>query len=302
LPCTQQASVDVFRNGAPGQPIIDTATNFLCLGDTGFYFIEPLPDADTTFWYFGTEDTLAFTIDTGFHYAWPASGGKFWVRIQGKNDCGWGPVTDTLIEILPLNTPELFNLTGDSICLSDSILYTWNPDYPGGDSLIWNIPGGNVTNLSGDNFSIRWANPGIKYPRLVLQNGNCFSGVFVDTIYVDTPLSPPVIVCTAQTNQVTFNWSVPPGVTNQNINLLNGPAGTLLGNSYQVSGLNPGDSVSIEVIFEGNSLCDPSRDTAVCIAQKLSDHINKYRPCSTHLSGQLCSAYSTDLYCHWRHG
>ncbi|MCB0661537.1 MAG: T9SS type A sorting domain-containing protein [Saprospiraceae bacterium] len=297
LPCSQQASVDVFSNGAPGLPIIDTATNFLCRGDTGFYSIEPLLDADTVFWYFDSLDTLAITIDTGFHYAWPAEGGKYWLRIQGKNECGFGPVTDTLIEILPLNRPEFFNFSGDTICLFDTILYSWNPLYSGSDTVIWNVPGGNVTDLPGDNFSIHWANPGIKYPSVILQNGSCFSAIFRDTVFVDPPAPTPIITCSAQTDQVTFDWSVPPGVTGQQVNLISGRTGLFLGNSYQVTGLNPGDEVTIEVVFEGNSTCGPSRDTAVCIAQNCPPIIVSIEPvptiCLDNFNGPLQLNFTT---------
>ncbi len=49
--------------------------------------------------------------------------------------------------------------------------------------------------------------------------------------------------------------------------LLYGPAGTVNGNQYVVTGLSPGDSVSIQLTVSGNTICPPVVIEASCVAQ-----------------------------------
>jgi gliding motility-associated-like protein len=58
-----------------------------------------------------------------------------------------------------------------------------------------------------------------------------------------------------------------PGASSYTVNLLAGPAGTQSGNTYTVTGLNPGDQVSIEVVANGTGACGNSSAQQTCTAE-----------------------------------
>ena len=87
------------------------------------------------------------------------------------------------------------------------------------------------------------------------------------TVNVAQPLALPVITCANTTSSsVTFAWSDVPNATGYTANVISGPAGTQSGNTYTVSGLAPGASVSIQVSALSGNACPNASATFTCSA------------------------------------
>ncbi|MEL6925400.1 MAG: hypothetical protein AAFO94_15235, partial [Bacteroidota bacterium] len=84
----------------------------------------------------------------------------------------------------------------------------------------------------------------------------------------------PDIDCSSTTNSVNFNWEEVPGASDYIVTVLSGPTGTRNGRSYEVTGLNPGDEVTIEVIAIGTGACGNSSAQENCTAQDCPTNIN----------------------------
>jgi hypothetical protein len=268
--CTSTDTVVVRQRTGPAAPVLDSVQDFLCVLDTGFYTVQPMIDSDTTFWFFDNLDTLAFLNDTFVRYPWGTRGGRFLLKIQGKNECGFGDVTDTLLTIKPGVNPDLVPLQGDVICMDDPFVYSWNIGLFPVDSMIWDLDGGQFT-MTGHNppatNEIVWDSPGIKYISLYLKEDGCESLPFLDTIQVDAPLDNPILECTSTQNSIDFTWANVPNALSYDVAVLTGPSGTQAPNAYSVTGLSPNEEVTITLTVNGNTICGPTSDTLTCFAQ-----------------------------------
>ncbi|MEZ4951645.1 MAG: hypothetical protein R2784_19990 [Saprospiraceae bacterium] len=104
-------------------------------------------------------------------------------------------------------------------------------------------------------------------PNIELQvtNQSCPSDTLKEMIMVDPELDNPSVICDVTESEIDFNWMPVPNVNDYQVNVLQGSTGNFNGfNHYIVGGLNPGDSITIEIISSGNTACGPVADTIKC--------------------------------------
>lgn len=76
------------------------------------------------------------------------------------------------------------------------------------------------------------------------------------TVIVDEVPAAPVVSCEATTSSITLEWEEVPDAETYEVNVLNAPEGGFEGNtSYQLEGLDPGQTVDFEVIAYGPGGC-----------------------------------------------
>ncbi len=188
-----------------------------------------------------------------------------------EGTCEWTePIT---INVYDPPTAD-FSVT-DTICVNSTstILYTGNAG--AGATFNWGFDGGTIQSGSGsasDPYEIMWATAGTYNVTLeVIENG-CPSGTNLIAVQVDDILADPVISCvpTNTTSEVQFSWTPVPGADSYSVNGidLSGGTGTYDATAltYTVTGLSPGDLVTIEVVATGASVCGSSSATFVCEA------------------------------------
>ena len=155
-----------------------------------------------------------------------------------------------------------------TICEADFATITYNGNAAPTADYMWNFNGGTILSGSGAGpYEVEWSTPGVYTIGLTVTENGCTSDLTEETITVDAELSPPLINCNSTTSSIEFSWADVVGASNYNVTVLNGPPGTLLGNTYTFTGLIPGQTVEIQVEAMGNSICGSSIATLECTAQ-----------------------------------
>jgi PKD repeat protein len=84
-------------------------------------------------------------------------------------------------------------------------------------------------------------------------------------------LEAPVITCETTNTSITFSWMDIAGASGYTVTVLDGPMGTQVGNSYEVTGLTPGTTVTIRVTAIDDGPCANVSSEATCIAAECPD-------------------------------
>jgi len=171
-----------------------------------------------------------------------------------------GPCSD--IDSITINVFDVpdptFTLSMNEACTSEllTVEYTGGAD-PANSTFIWGFDGGNAVPGSGEGpHEVSWASSGMKTVTLMVQENGCTSETFSLDINITENIAPPVISCgPSSTTSVTFEWEDVVGATDYSVNVVSGPAGTRLGNTYTMDNLMPGETVEIEVIALSPTSC-----------------------------------------------
>lgn len=183
-------------------------------------------------------------------------------------------VYNASLEIVVNAQPTADFTVDDLICIdaTSSIVYTGSAS--ANATYDWDFDGGAAnTGIGQGPHEVSWSDGGTKTITLTVTENDCASEQFSQTVQVDTPLEDPVINCTTTNTSITFSWQDIPGATGYQIVDVTGPAGVLNGTSYEVTGLNPGDAVTIQVIAEGTTACGTSMSEETCVAQNCPNFV-----------------------------
>ena len=101
---------------------------------------------------------------------------------------------------------------------------------------------------------------------MTVEENGCVSQNNSQAIQVDAVIPEVIVDCNSTTNSVTFSWDNVVGADNYVVTDINGTTGTMIGNSYEVTGLATGQTVMIEITAEGTSTCGNTTVSATCDA------------------------------------
>jgi gliding motility-associated-like protein len=183
-------------------------------------------------------------------------------------------VYDTTFDIIIHEIPEASFTLDSPICVDDSATATFTGTAPSGSTFEWNFGGGvsAIPNTDMGPHNISWSTSGDKTVTLQINNNGCFSQVISHNVEVAPNLELPVISCgTSTTSSITFTWNPVPGATGYEVMDIDGPAGTLTGNTYVVTGLTPEQIVNIEVTALSDGICNNTSATSSCQADACPD-------------------------------
>jgi len=188
-----------------------------------------------------------------------------------EGTCDWSePITINVYD-----PPSADFTVTDTICVTatSTIFYTGNASASA--NFDWAFDGGTIqsgTGTASDPYEIMWASDGTYNVTLEVTENGCPSGINSIPVQVDDVLAPAVISCipTNTTTAVQFSWTAVPGAITYSVNGidLSGGTGTYDPSAltYTVTGLSPGDLVTIEVVASGTSVCGPSTSSFTCEA------------------------------------
>lgn len=211
--CTFIRETTVTVSPAPAILLVPADTAALCQGDS----LQLLAfEADSLIW-----DSLVAPTQSRDYF------------LPGAAAYGCREIGRFTVLVNPL--PGLSIDGQGTLCGSDSVLLVANST----GSLLWS---------TGEaNDSIYVSPTGTEtYSVTATGTNGCSRTDSVQVTQADPPAAPQV-TCTSRLGRVSFSWVVEPGLT-YGLSLLQGPAGTPVGNNqYVVSGLLPGQTVSIEL-------------------------------------------------------
>ena len=174
--------------------------------------------------------------------------------------------TDVLsIEIFAIPTSS-FAVDG-VICLIDSATVTYQGTASPLANYTWDFDGGTILSGNGAGpYDVSWATAGDYNITLTVEENGCISTSSTQPVQVDAELEGLNISCSSTTNTIVFSWDDVAGADTYQVNELSAITGTQNGNTYEFTNLTPGQSVTIEVVAMGSSVCGVTTLEATCSA------------------------------------
>ncbi len=192
------------------------------------------------------------------------------VTVIGKNACGESEEVQVNVTLIPQSTPAF--TTGSEVCVGNSVMIEYSGDPADVMSYVWDFDGGTVAGTGGVGpgpHPVTWVSAGTKTITLsIIDKDGCPSKISTQLITVIAPISPPIVSCDPDDGEVTFTWDDVAGADSYDVNVLSGQSGTLIGNTFTVTGLGNNETVNIELIVYTNDACMSVTGTAPgCTAQ-----------------------------------
>jgi gliding motility-associated-like protein len=265
-PCTSSTSVTVTGNLNGPSISISGSPPVICQGDTFDLSTLTIVDANNTnpviTYHSGTPATGANQLSNT--NVSPAATTTYYVKAT------FGGCTDTEPVTLTVNAVPVASFTATSpICADSTTLVTFTGTADTSATFTWGFGSGVATPGTGAGpHTVKWATQGVKTIILNIEQNGCLAEPDTQTVQVDEPLDDPVVNCLPTTSSITFYWSPVAGATSHNAVSLVGPQGTMTSDtSYLVSGLNPGDLVTVFVEALSGNECPNSFYQITCTAQ-----------------------------------
>jgi len=180
-----------------------------------------------------------------------------------EGNCGYNESIDIVVNPQP---SAAFATTGP-VCIdaNSTITYTGGADATA--TYDWNFGGGTANPGTGQGpHEVSWSTAGMQNITLTVTENGCASEPVTQSVQVEAPLTPFVISCDATNTSITFSWPPVAGATGYQVIDVTGPAGVLNDTTYSITGLNPDDVVTIQVIAETDNSCGSIMVEQTCIA------------------------------------
>ncbi|MCB9048997.1 MAG: T9SS type A sorting domain-containing protein [Lewinellaceae bacterium] len=213
LGCVFVKETTVTVSPAPNIELVPADTSYICQGDS--LQLQAF-EADSLIW--GSVVAPAQSRD----YILPGA------AYYGCREIGRFTVVVNPLPTLSIDGQQL-------LCSSDSLLLVANSN----GTLLWST--------GEDNDSIYVLPAGTQTYSVTATNTSGCSRTDSVEVTQASPPDAPQVNCTSSLGKVVFSWVVEPGLT-YGLSHLQGPAGTPIGNNqYAITGLFPGQTVSIEL-------------------------------------------------------
>lgn len=170
------------------------------------------------------------------------------------------------VQVLPTPT-AIFSAT-DNICISDEATVTYGGNAPANATYTWNFDGGTATPGTGQGpHQVSFPSAGQYDLTLTVTQNGCTSTQVTQSAQVDPELVAPDIDCNTTVSSIEFTWDAVPNATDYEVTVLSGQTGTQPSpTSYSLTGLQPNETVTIELVVSGNTVCPPVTVEQTCTA------------------------------------
>lgn len=262
--CTFPFSRTINLTGRlPLAPIADNWPQKICENDNLATYNVLTPDPNLIYlWTVPATATKVMDDSTGtliVRWNGPTGGN---ICVKARNLCGDGPETCLPVVYVDQITPE-FTLATE-VCKDNTTPIIATSTHTAVPVVYnWNFDGGNSANTNGTGpgpHNVAWNSTGTKTVTLSVTENGCTGDPVSKDIEVSELPPPPILNCAGSTSSsVTFGWTSVPGAVNYTVTVINpaGVSGTidLNNNTYSVTGLSLGASVTIQVTAELNGPC-----------------------------------------------
>ncbi len=162
---------------------------------------------------------------------------------------------DTLSQEVEIRAaPEVdFAFAADSICINEPVALNILDTLASEAVLHWDFGSATAaTPLDSLAPVLTWSSAGIQEVSLWIAEQGCPSEVVTRSIVVIGPPPAPQVGCLDVTSaSVEFSWPAVAGATEYSVEVLSGQTGVLSGTTFTLLGLQPGETVQIEVTATG---------------------------------------------------
>ncbi len=262
--CTSTASVTVANGVVPPDLAFNGIPPSICLGQSFDLSTVAIQDLNNT--------AAIITIHSGT----PATPGN---QLSNTNV---SPTTNTTyyykatkgncsdeigvtLTVKPVPTAN-FSATATS-CITTGTTVTYLGNASAGATYNWFFDGGTAVPGTGPGpHTVTFPFAGPKSITLTVEENGCASTVFIQNITVQAPLAQPVINCVTTTSSIIFSWSPVPGSIGYNVTS-SVPGTQTTQTSYEVTGLTPGQTVTLQVEAIGSGVCGNSSAQQTCVAE-----------------------------------
>lgn len=249
----------------PFQLDIDPVAPICLTGSTPNFFLTYTSESNT-----GTiswEPASLVDPVTGEFSPTNAGVGSHVVTIRyAEGDCEY---TDTETIVVNQTPNSNFSISSPGpICIDSTITVEYTGNATPGATYTWDFDGGTAVPGTGPGpHSVSWPTGGTQTITLTVSENGCTSTESSQSVSVVNPIATPIVTCgAATTSSVTFNWSPVAGATSYTVTDVSGPAGVLAGETYTVTGLNPGQVVTITVTANTSNVCGATTSAEVSCA------------------------------------
>ena len=187
----------------------------------------------------------------------------------------------TTVNVYQLPTAD-FNVT-NQVCQGESIMVNYMGNATSNANFNWDFGNGVIqTGANGGPYELQFDVPSTETISLSVEENGCTSAIETQTIEVNQALMPITTQCVnALSDQVTFEWNTDVNVNDYQIQVLTGQMGSVSGNSYTVTGLSPGEMVTIEIEGISANACPSITAQASCESSNCPPIDITFEPIST---------------------
>ncbi|MBK8562737.1 MAG: gliding motility-associated C-terminal domain-containing protein [Saprospiraceae bacterium] len=170
------------------------------------------------------------------------------------------------VQVLP--TPTANFTATDEICVTDAATVTYSGNAPSSAIYTWNFDGGTATPGTGQGpHQVGFPAPGNYDVLLTVTQDGCTSTQVTQSVQVDPELTAPDIDCNTTVSSIEFTWDAVPNATDYEVTVLSGQSGLQSSpTSYSLTGLQPNETVTIEIVVSGNTVCPSITVEQTCTA------------------------------------
>ena len=171
---------------------------------------------------------------------------------------------DTSVTVYVHPEPVASFTVDGSFCSDSTLILTYNGMSTDSATLNWLLDGGTIVQENNNVLEVSWPVSGNYTPALVIEDNGCISDTFNVPVELIAPMIPPVISCQALNyTSIEFSWPSVAGADSYDVMTSNG-TGTLVGTTYTVTGLMPGDAATVTVTAIGTTPCGPVTSELSC--------------------------------------
>ena len=196
------------------------------------------------------------------------------------------------IEINVFAQPVISFTADATVCITDFNTITFDGTANNNAIFTWDFDGGTAVPGTGPGpHQVLWDTPGSKTVTLNIQDNGCTAPQFQQQVQVDEELTAPTVTCSATTESVEFAWTDVPNATGYQITLPGQSPQTVTDLTYSVNGLDPGQTINLQITPIGNTVCPAPTANVPCSANLCPDVTVDVMPV-----GPICLMASTSSF------
>ena len=269
-PPSSLTAVNIVAVPVPTAPVVANNPQAICLGTGNVVLNVTNPQAGLTYnWYSSATSTTPLATGTSYSAFTANPTNIYYVDATNSTDC----VSPRTTVTITVNPPPGVTTYNAFICPGDATATVKAITDDASSTIRWYADAAGTTLLAtGGSFTVPANINAVYYASAIDNNTGCASIPEPALIKQYAQLAAPVVTVGATTStSVTFNWGAVQDATGYQVSTDNGvtfsaPSSGSTGLSHTITGLQPGEQVSIIVQALGSTSCQLSTSSAAVTA------------------------------------